>query len=74
MQSEARKGMDKACTSIKSRILCYLSRTVEYSDFICRPGNREKLRNSQAELGPAIRSAVSYFADISGGATGLRDL
>ena len=47
---------------------------VQYSDFDCRPGNREKLRYSQAELGPAIRSAVAYFADISGGATGLRDL
>ena len=47
---------------------------VQYSDFDCRPGNREKLRYSQAELGPAIRSAVAYFADISGGAIEIRVL
>ena len=47
---------------------------LQYSDFDCRPGNREKLRYSQAELGPTIRSAVAYFADISGGAIEIRVL
>ena len=49
-------------------------RRLLYSDFDCRPGNRENLRYSQAELGPAIRSAVAYFADISGGAIAIRVL
>ena len=48
--------------------------SLQYSDFDCRPGNRDKLRYSQAELGPAIRSAVAYFADISGRAIEIRVL
>ena len=47
---------------------------IQYSDFDCRPGKRENLRYSQAEVGPAVRSAVAYFAHISGGAIKIRVL
>ena len=41
---------------------------------VCRPGNREKLRYSQAQPGPAIKSAVAYFASIYGVANGMQEL
>ena len=44
---------------------------IQYSHFVCRPGYRDKLRYSQAELGQAIKSAVAYFPSISWGATGM---
>ena len=47
---------------------------VQFLHSVCRPGNREKLRYSQAELGPAIKSAVAYFASISGVANGMQEL
>ena len=47
---------------------------IQFLHSVCRPGNREKLRYSQAELGPAIKSAVAYFASISGVANGMQEL
>ena len=47
---------------------------VQFLHSVCRPGKREKLRYSQAELGPAIKSAVAYFASISGVANGMQEL
>ena len=47
---------------------------LQFLHSVCRPGNREKLRYSQAELGPAIKSAVAYFASISGVANGMQEL
>ena len=52
----------------------WLAFNVQFLHSVCRPGNREKLRYSQAELGPAIKSAVAYFASISGVANGMQEL
>ena len=47
---------------------------LQFLHSVCRPGNREKLRYSQAELSPAIKSAEAYFASVSGVANGMQEL